>query len=79
MRILDVASRREREQIEADAAWWNQLGDAFGWKLQGFSWRHQATFLTLSNPELDLYDTIQINGHQRNQMMATLDIARNGL
>lgn len=71
--------KREQDQIVADAAWWYRLANAFGWTLQGFSWRHHATFLTLKNAELGIYDTIQINGHQANQMMASLVLAQEGL
>lgn len=72
-------NKRERDQIIADAAWWNRLADAFGWTLQGFSYRHHATFLTLRSDALDIYQTIQINGHQRNQMLAAIEIAKAGI
>src|SRR5688500_6939820 len=52
-----MTSKQYREQIESDARFWNVLADLMGWRLQGFSWRHTATYLT--NPPEG--DSLQIN------------------
>lgn len=55
--------RTERERIEADAAYWNELADLLGWRLHGFTFRDHASFQTRG------MSLASINGIERDDIL----------
>jgi hypothetical protein len=60
----------EVRQIQADAAYWNELGDALGWQMYGFTAQLTASYIT------DSISSVQLTGSQRDDIMAAINAAR---
>lgn len=59
-------TQEDIDELEAQAKWWQELGNRVGWQLMGFTFRSAATFIVAG-------ETIHLNGQQRDAMMAALD------
>ena len=57
----------EQRQIEADAAYWNELAARLGWRLHGFTFREHANFDT-GHPYL-----AGLSGHERDDILAAIE------
>jgi hypothetical protein len=62
----------EVRQIQADAAYWNELGDALGWKMYGFTAQLTASYIT------DSISSVQLTGGQRDAIMNAINAAKEG-
>lgn len=68
---MSDTTTRARALIEADAAWWNELGSALGWTLHGFTFREHASFIVPHQQSL-----ASISGGEASDIRAALSKLR---
>lgn len=60
-----MKTKEEIEKVILDGAYWQEFGDRFGWRLQGWTFRYTATFITGTYAN----DVLEITGGQRDRIM----------
>lgn len=64
----------EMEQMLLDKAYWQELADALGWKLIGFTYRWHATYVNNITQGSD--ESAHLSGKQRDDIMRALAAAK---
>jgi hypothetical protein len=67
-------TKKELAEIEADHVYWDELGDAVGWKLSGFTGRRHAGFHT-GRQQIEL-PGFSITGAERDAIMNAIKKAK---
>jgi hypothetical protein len=63
-------TKKELAEITADRKYWEEFGDAIGWKLSGWTGRRHAGFLT-GRRQIEL-PSFSITGAERDAIMAAI-------
>lgn len=67
-------TKKELAQITADRDYWDEFGNAVGWKLSGFTNRRHAGFNT-GRQQIEL-PGFSITGSERDSIMAAIEKAK---
>lgn len=69
-------TKEEIAEILADKAYWEEFGNAIGWRLTGWTLRRHAGFLT-GRKQIEL-GAFSITGAERDAIMAVIQAAQKG-
>jgi hypothetical protein len=73
---FDTTTAEERDRLEADLAYWQELADAIdGWSLMGFTWRQSATYVTPGQRHTKHTDVLNLTWVQRDGILAAIEAA----
>lgn len=64
-------TKKEIEQIKADASYWRTLGLLTGWTLLGFTFRNSATYATRGQ-------SLTLTGSQRDDIVSAITRSAQG-
>jgi hypothetical protein len=56
----------EQEDLEAELVYWRELADLVGWRVQGWSFRKTASYLTEED------QVLQLTGAQRDALVTAI-------